>query len=432
MRLGCVCAVWICLLAVATASNAAQAPKTAVLVAKALVAQPGPYYVGQAIELRVSVIAGGERPTLVPPRLDHADLVATGTRLRQLDSSAIGRAVSETIQYIYNYRLIARQSGTLSIPPFVARQGGRTGATLPLTIEVVAAPLAGQRASFLGGVGELAVEASVEPPRVRVGETSEYRVAIRGPAARGSVRRLDIDGPMNRASLPIVVTSLPDEQVDDPPSKTYRFRLRPMQAGSWVLPAVSISSFDPETARYMTHATTGVPLVAVAVPDFDPATLGPEPSIGRRGRGARLWALSAAILVAGVVGSLGLVVWRWQRSRPANLAHLAARLARELTACGLGDETAKQINAAFVSLLRRAAGRPPGVLTPVEAAHAFSQLMGDDELGRRAQEILGGCDRVLFSAHATDDGSLASEAAALLYEMGARLALLQKHRERQT
>jgi BatD DUF11 like domain len=419
----------LCLIAIGFGPGSALAQMPTVLVAKAAV-QPGPYYVGEAVEVRVSVIAGGARPVLTPPKVADADLTPTETKLNPLFSSGIGRAVNETIQYLYRYRLVPRRSGSLTIPPFAARQDGRAGATLPLMLVVREPPIAGQPATFLGGVGPVSVEAIAEPARVRVGEPLELRIRVKGPGARGSTRRFDLDAVVKRMEAPIKVASLSDDWLDDPPSRTYRFRLRPTQPGQFTLPPVAVSTFDPRSERYLTQSSKSSSITAVAVPIFDPASLEQD----RVPTTTRALARNATIVGCVVVPLLAigsfLMIRRLGRSRSPSLSRVAIRLAHGLESRVDGAETARRINSAFVSFLGAAVGRPRGVLTPIEAERVFSDWSGDSELARRASQIVVDCDRVLFSADDERRDDLSSRASALLRLAAARSVEIQKHRER--
>ncbi|HMB07274.1 MAG TPA: hypothetical protein VKP69_26535, partial [Isosphaeraceae bacterium] len=48
---------------------------------------PGVHCVGQAIEVRVGVVAAGQRPEVVPPKVAGADLTLVGTSSRPIVAS---------------------------------------------------------------------------------------------------------------------------------------------------------------------------------------------------------------------------------------------------------------------------------------------------------------------------------------------------------
>jgi hypothetical protein len=410
--------------------SVARAQPSQPLVAQTHIA-PGPYYVGQAIDIQVSVIASSSRPTIVVPRLTGAEIWPTRNKLKPLMSSGIGNVINETIQYIYGYQFLARRSGSLSIPPFVARFETRTGPTRPRQIEIQEPPLAGQPATFLGGVGQASVETSVDPARVRVGQAFEYRIRLQGPGARGSVRRPDLDRVARRSSLRFSVVNLPDEVVVEPPSRVYRYRLRPTAAGQFLLPPVAVSTFEPSARRYLTQTSTSMRVSVVEVPVFDPSVLDSSASNRPELSTYRTWFFGGILTLglAMLVVTLSLVR-RLKDSRPPNLARLANRLSRGLENERNPEEIARRINAAFVSFLGAAQGRPPGVLTPVEAEIAFGRFAEDHDLGLRAAQIVHESDRVLFADDRNASHSLAGQAASFLRSLASRATTLRKNRER--
>ncbi len=111
----------------------------------------------------------------------------------------------------------------------------------------------------------------------------------------------------------------PDETVNEPPSRTFVYRLRPTKAGEAVLPPVAIASYDPALSRYITHVTASVPVRVVAVASFDPATIDDPESSDGSGRFTlvawAVWGSSAVLLLAASV-SLALVRRRLRRIRP--------------------------------------------------------------------------------------------------------------------
>src|SRR5207244_3900850 len=118
-----------------------------------------------------------------------------------------------------------------------------------LTVQTV--PLEGRPAEFLGGVGSFSVRADVSPTTVRVGGELTYRINVAGPAAWGMTSRPDLVR-FDRIAVSPRIEALPDETVNEPPSRTFLFRVRPSLAGHAVLPPVTIAAFDPEIGRFIT------------------------------------------------------------------------------------------------------------------------------------------------------------------------------------
>jgi hypothetical protein len=232
----------------------------------------GPYFVGQGFELRVGVAAGGERPRIEPPRVADARVWAIGTELRPIQSTDIGSVVAEENRYVFRFRVMAQRAGTLTIPAIPVHAQGRSGRSQPKRLVIQSVPLQGRPAEFLGGVGRFDLNAEATPNAVRVGQELDYRIRVTGPAAWGMTDRPEL-GRFGRLGLELSVEPRPDETSDEPPARTFVFRLRPLQAGESVLPPVAIAAFDQALSRYVTHVTPSVPIRVVAVAPFDPTSV---------------------------------------------------------------------------------------------------------------------------------------------------------------
>ena len=130
--------------------------------------------------------------------------------------------------------------------------------------------------------------------------------------------------------LGLLIEPKPDETIDEPPTRTFVYRLRPARAGEAVLPPVAISAFDPSLSRYVTHVTAGVPLRVVAVPSFDPTTIDDEaPSTAMSRRVLILWTVSSLGAVSLAVFLILKRVRRWL-ARPRSFGpDLARRFAKQ-------------------------------------------------------------------------------------------------------
>ncbi|HEV3122266.1 MAG TPA: hypothetical protein VGY53_10195, partial [Isosphaeraceae bacterium] len=245
---------------------------------------PGSYYVGQGIELRVGVEAGGDKPQVFPPKLADAEVTFIRVDPIQRGSSAIGDQVRERILFVFRYRVVPHRAGTLAIPPIHARLEGRSGASGSLRLLIRALPPEGRPPSFLGGVGRLELGTEAWPASIRVGQTAEYRLKLLGPGARGSARSPDLEA-LGHVGAGIEVEPLPAEVVAEPPSRVFRYRVRALRPGEAVLPPVPVATFDPVSGRYQTHTAPAVQIRVVDVPRFDPKTLRYDSNAG----GPRRW-----------------------------------------------------------------------------------------------------------------------------------------------
>ena len=377
---------------------------------------PGTHYAGQAIELRVGVVGAGQRPEVDRPSIVGADVwLIDNNGLKPLSLSSIGGMAAESNLFVSRFCVVPRRSGTLVIPAIRAHLRDWSGGSRPVKLTIRPVPVEGRPAEFLGGVGRFSLEAVAEPKVLRVGQELEFRMTVKGSAAWGMSDRPELKR-FDRLPIGLRIEPKPTEMTANPPLRQFVYRLRPTRPGEAVLPPVAIASFDPASARYITQISPGVPVQVVAVPSFDPAGFDPGESL--RGSGpstARVWIASivSAVLLLGVTVGLVRVRRRTKDRRlhgPAAASRYAARLARgpqwsvvgydkQLAArCaaarragGLGSvpvETggddlmplgvllALEVSSAFVRYLEIGLGRPPGALTPQEAAGASRVVRG--------------------------------------------------------
>jgi len=371
----------------------------------------GPYYVGQEVEFTLRVEAGGERPGVAPFRVAGADVAAIGAGQAAPGPGRTGADGRGREVHRFAFRIVPRRTGTLDIPPVSVRQGMRSSSSPPVRFSVRPLPSGGRPKGFLGGVGAFRIEAEVSPRLVRAGGEFEYRLLIIGPAARGSRDAPDLT-PFERVPLGLRITRLADEVSTDPTSRVYRYRLRATRPGSAVLPPVSVASFDPTTAHYLTKASPGVPVRVAEPPSLNPATVDeaplPDPSTPR----GRPTIYGFAAWVSGFVASIAAMVWLGlivKRRRARGCARrFAARMARRLDPTDGAAETARRVADGIVAYLNLATGRPSGVLTPAEAALAVEGLTGRPGLAEDARRLVALCDRARFSA----DGAAVDELVA--------------------
>jgi len=270
---------------------------------------------------------------------------------------------------------------------------------------------------FLGGVGRFALTAEAIPKVVRAGQELEYRIKVTGPAAWGMTDRPVLER-FERLRIRPRIEPKPDETVNEPPSRTFVYRLRPTKADEAVLPPVAIASYDPVLSRYVTRVTASVPVRVVAVASFDPATIDDPES--RRGPGLStrvawaVWGSSAVLLLAASV-FLARVRRHLRRIRvqgPAAARRYAARLARSLESDKITAvkesrawrpatvveteepfrDAARRVSEELIQYLQLGIGRPPGALTPDEAHEGVAQLTDSEDLGGQAGRLTARCD----------------------------------------
>ncbi len=359
--------------------------------------EPGPYFVGQGISIRLTVIAAETRPEVVPPDLKGADLSLIATGLEPILSEGIGSVINETNAFLYDYRVVPRQAGLLVVPAFRALDGERSGASGPLRIEVKEPPRVGRPAEYLGGIGPVSLEASARPNSVRLGEEIIYEIRLQGPGALGSIRRPELRG-LDRLPMRLEVTPLAVEVVGQGPSslRTYRYRLRPLEAGEGTLPPIPISTYDPGSGRYLTIWSPGVAIRVVDVAQLDPEELQyiPPPEV----QAEQAWSRPASRLGLGIL-VLGMLIGTayLARKRRRDPRRFASRAAKRFKNGPLEHLKAQMVTDALARYLVLSLGRPEGALTPIEVREGIEQATADSELAERAGQLLAICDQVRYS-----------------------------------
>jgi len=374
-------------------------------------AAKGTYYNGQAIDIRVSVIASGERPKVIAPRVDGAEVATIGNDFQPIGATGIGDVVTETNLFITRFRVTPSRTGSLVIPPFNARLGDRSGSSSPIRLTIKPIPLEGRPASYLRGVGRLEAKAEAAPASVRVGQAFEYRIVLKGPGARGSTQVPIL--PEFERLKGLKFEPIATDLVADPPLRTLRFRVRPTSSGDFTLPSVAVATFDPEMQRYVETRAPSVRLRVVDVPRFDPTTLAtlPEEIQSELRLGGWLVLIPAAL----VLGAWGLLAVVRHRTSARRWARVVARGLRSSDAAAV----ASRVASGLTTYLARSIGRAGGELTPMEAERGIAQAIGDPSLAHRSRQLIEHCDRARFG-DATADAGLAEEAVAFFEELATR------------
>lgn len=373
----------------------------------------GPLWVGRGVNLTVLVAARDQRPKLELPAIRNARIWKVSASFQPIGASAIGGSASGENAFVTRLRLVAQSPGALVVPPIVARLDGREGRSQPLRLAFENPPIAGRPAGFLGGVGDFEIQAELDPPRVQVGREVEYRIRISGPAALGMTSWPD---PTRLQAPPIAprVEAHAVDAVDEPPSRTFIYKLKPAKPGKVALPPVLVASFDPRTRSYMTRASRGVPLEVVAAPVFGAEDLdyeAPQPSRLRAVFAVVGGLILGAAAVAGAIAAGLFLKRRW--IKPPTTGRSAARRFARAIADRLDAEVdddddaarlARETLDALTEYARLGADRPPGALTPDEARAAVAQASGSNLLGERAAGLTARCDQILFAGEGEASG----------------------------
>ena len=402
----------------ACAGLLAQTPEPRIEVAQ------GVHYVGEAVPLTITVVAGNHRPEIKPPRIDGARMIAKDGEFRALGASAIGDHVLETNRYVYRYELVPTRAGTIRVGPFLIGSGARAVSTQPVGVRAVAPPLVGRPATWLGGVGPLNVALEARPASIRLGESVRLRVTLSGPGARGSVGDVDwraITAPMQPARVRVEDV----RSIDEPPMREASVAVRPLKAGDYMLAPVRVSYFDPDSRTYQTRASRGVTVRVRATEAFE----GSRVEYGAGADSAPLrWAIAAlgSALIGACYGLLRMVK---RRRRRVGARREVLRLREQVDKAqdeGLSDA----VSSALIGALHVISGRPRGELTPQEVRAVLMETAADPELAAEGTEILVLCDRKRFGMLASDADELRRRATALLGVLADRAPELERRRQR--
>lgn len=361
----------------------------------------GPHYVGQAIGATLRVTAGSEEPTVELPSVEGVDLFLSGKDVRPIMGGAIGKVVHESNLYVFQLILVPRRAGRVVVSAIKARTAEAGGVAAPIRVEAITPPGFGRPNWFLGGVGPMEVELIARPESIRLGESVEVSVELRGLGALGSTIRPSLRGTEGSAIEAEVVPLSPTLATEGgPPSRAFPFRFRPTKPGMINLAPVLVAWFDPGTRQYQTIGSRGVSIRVDDPPRFDPSLIEvaefEEDVAGSEGKAGTIGRLGLGLGGGAVFGGLALVVWwgvwRWERSP----RWYARRAARRLSG-RVGPERAERAATALAGYLSRATGRPEGAITPPEAHEAIEAVTGDAALARRASRLIAGSDAIRYS-----------------------------------
>ncbi len=193
--------------------------------------------------------------------------------LRQLDQETVN-GVPHLTGVLRKYVLFPQKSGTLTINPCKVEAGinqrvqsrsrsifddffgggvqtvPREATSRPVTITVLPLP-EGKPASFSGGVGQMKFDATIDKTEVKANDPVTLKVTVSG---NGNMKFVDAP----RINFP------PDFEVYDPKigtsfnatatagSKTFEYLIIPRHGGTYKIPAIEFSYFDPQAKQYKT------------------------------------------------------------------------------------------------------------------------------------------------------------------------------------
>jgi hypothetical protein len=126
----------------------------------------------------------------------------------------------------------------------------------PVTIDVKPLPEEGKPASFAGAVGHFSVEWMLEKNSFSTDETGTLAVKVSGEGNLQLVTTPDINWPAGIEPFePKLKESLVNTTVPVSGSKVFHFSFAAQEEGSYTLPALEFSYFDPHAGMYKRSAT---------------------------------------------------------------------------------------------------------------------------------------------------------------------------------
>lgn len=385
-------------------------------------ATPDTVYVGEQVQYEVAVFlseAVRERmrrsPTFYPPdipgMLAYELPPAQGEPPRR---QAGGRCFDALV---YQRAVFPLQPGRTVIPPaqltyalplgpgIFSREESHELRTSSVSVVALDPPAEGRPGGYLGAVGDLAVQSSVDAARGRAGDPVTLTVRVAG---EGNVKLL----PRPRLLLPwaSVVPHGERVTVDSTSvrvrgSKEFDWLVTPRISGRVVLPPVEYPHFNPASRRYVLARSDPLELDVEAAPlvRVDTAVTTARLPLRASYRGPLgapfhahpgVWLLAIAAPLPAVVGA----VRRRRRSRGPAVAGAAKRLAA-LGALGArtGGETVRDVRRHFVAALADRLRLDAGTFTRAGAIERALRRSGVTRvLAADAEHFLRSLDAAAF------------------------------------
>jgi len=135
----------------------------------------------------------------------------------------------------------------------------------PVDIHVQALPAAGQPKSFTGAVGHFTVNATIDSTVLHTGNSANFVFTIKGSGNFKLIGNPSIQFPNALSALdPLVADTITGRSPDITGMKTFTYNLSPQKSGSFTIPAIDFSYFDPKTKSYRTLHTQPITVMVKA------------------------------------------------------------------------------------------------------------------------------------------------------------------------
>ncbi|MCK4853621.1 MAG: protein BatD, partial [Bacteroidales bacterium] len=203
--------------------------------------------------------------------------IESPTQLNLVRENVNGRIFNTAV--VKKVILFPQKSGELTIAPFkletyIRQQTNRprspfddffgnsyTNVLKPLTSNAVKIRVKdlpdGAPEGYAGAVGDLSVQAEIDKQEAVTNDALTYKIIISG---NGNIQLIDaprINFPPDFETYdPKVQTSVKNGENGQSGRKTYEYLLIPRHAGTFRIPQVTLSYFEPKSGQYKTSATT--------------------------------------------------------------------------------------------------------------------------------------------------------------------------------
>jgi len=344
-----------------------------------------------------------------------------------------------------------RSPRSLFDDPFFSMSSSRpmTLDSEPLELEVVSLPDKGMPADFSGLVGTFDIESSLEPSRIKAGESATLTVCLRG---RGNIKRIPdlkmpgLDQTKVYEDQPVLEEKSDSKGVTG--SKTMKWALVPETEGQYRIPPLAVSFFDIARHKYRTietrpHSLTVLPSEAAQVratagPEKGQATEGPAKkaikeighdilpvhtsikgiaTVSRWQPGGLpfLVVLLFPLLVYG--GTLcGLKIGR--KSTASLIATKAKRAAKDfIRQCRQGDLSSNDLISFIADYFNDRFGLSLGSLTPDEAAGILESNGVSTETSGKMRHVIQALEDVIYTGKGHANCEIGQDIPKLIRQM---------------
>ena len=185
----------------------------------------------------------------------------------------------EAFDSFFSYNIFGRRN-TMFASPVMSELVQKTLPTDKVTLTVMALPEAGRPAGFTGAVGSYRIESSIDKEEAEEGNPVTYRVRVTGQGNVNTVQTPSLSALEDfKVYDSSTSTNISKNRLIVEGEKTTETVIVPKKAGTFALPVLGFSYFDPGTRSYRELKTFAHRLVVKPSTETEPAA---EPGTGVR------------------------------------------------------------------------------------------------------------------------------------------------------